>query len=103
MDFNSINEFILANPASLFVLGLVVGFFLCGLMGSVFTFSLSKKPSRYRARKSNDDVKSSATVIDFKEPISGWSENTVRNIAQRSSRYTGEANQSAKNIQQVAE
>jgi hypothetical protein len=99
-----IDEFILANPASLFVLGLIVGFFLRGLMGSVFSASRTKKPGRYRGRKSNMDVnKPSATVVDIKEPALEWSDNVVRNIAQRSSRYTNELNQSAKNLQKVAE
>jgi hypothetical protein len=103
MNLSAINDIIAANPALLFVAGLIAGFILRGLAGSVFSFSRTKKPSRYRGRKPGDDVKRSATIVDFKEPAPDWPENAVRNIAQRSSRYTAEINQTVKPLPKVAE
>jgi len=103
MTMNDINDIIAANPAILFGLGLLAGFILRGLAGSVFSMSRTKKPSRYRSRKPVDEVKRSATIVDFKEPAPDWQENAVRNLAQRSSRYAAEIHQATKPVPKMAE
>ncbi len=106
MNVSAINELMMANPASFFILGLVVGLCLRGLLASIFSLQLrSKKASRYHPRRSEAATKRSATVVEFKEPAMDWSENVVKNIAERSNRYgaAATANQAAKNLQQVVE
>ncbi len=97
MNVSAINELMMANPASFFSLGLVVGLFLRRLLIPLFSLlPRGKKASRYHPRRSEAAAKRLATVVEFKEPAMDWSENVVKNIAERSSRVGSSTSQTSK-------
>jgi hypothetical protein len=79
MDIDAIFEIIKTNPVCYFVAGIVVGYFLRGLVlrGSV-SDSFGKRPSRYQPKKTNASVKRSGFVTDSNEPPVEWTDSTVK-------------------------
>jgi hypothetical protein len=79
MEIDVILEIIKTYPACYFIAGIVLGYFLRGLVlrGSV-SDSFGKRPSRYQPKKTNASVRRSGSVMDSNEPPVEWTDSTVK-------------------------
>jgi hypothetical protein len=81
MEIDTIIEIMNTNPAIYFGFGIVLGYFLRGLVGF-----RSKKPSRYQARKLDITTKqSSIPATSSNEPALGWANAALKTVT--SGRY----------------
>ncbi|ESS73590.1 hypothetical protein MGMO_15c00110 [Methyloglobulus morosus KoM1] len=70
MTIDTFFEFINTYPACYFVLGLMVGYFLHGLVINGFSSKTrSKRPSRYESKKTDSTIKRSNVVTESSEPF----------------------------------
>lgn len=77
MEMNTLYEFINANPAGYFVLGLIVGYFLRGLFNKGFSSkSQHKKPNRYQSLATKAATNKTSVATDLQEPSFDWPEIT---------------------------
>ena len=73
MEMNTLFELINANPASYFVLGFIVGYFLRGLFMKGFSAkSQHKKPNRYQGLNAKATTNKTSVVVDLQEPSFDW-------------------------------
>jgi hypothetical protein len=69
MGIDTVLEIINTYPAMYFIVGLVMGYFLRGLVSNRFVSIFgNKKPGRYQSIKTDTSVKRSTVISDLQEP-----------------------------------
>lgn len=81
MEFETFLETINTHPALYFFAGLVVGYFLHGLIKNGFSSAFqSKKPSRYQSKQGGNPAKRSSSVVELNEPSFDWTEAAAKKV-----------------------
>jgi hypothetical protein len=84
MDFDAFLEIINTYPALYFIAGLVVGYFLHGIVANGFlSLSSNKKTSRYQSQKSDAAAKRPTTITELQEPSFDLPEAVVKTLTPR--------------------
>ncbi len=79
MDIPTFSELVIGNPAVLFVVGLIFGYWL-RMFQSNYRF---KKPKRYQQVRVDLTVKPAVMAEKLKEPSFEWSDTVVQTFTKR--------------------